>query len=45
VALTIAVLRSDMFRVVLQSPQVPLADGGGGSFAGVWTHLGEDWEP
>jgi DNA-binding GntR family transcriptional regulator len=44
VALTIAVLRSDMFRVVLQSPQVPLADGGG-SFAGVWTHLGEDWEP
>jgi DNA-binding GntR family transcriptional regulator len=45
VALTIAVLRSDMFRVVLQSPQVPLADGGGGSFAGAWTHLGEDWEP
>jgi DNA-binding GntR family transcriptional regulator len=45
VALTIAVLRSDMFRVVLQSPQAPLADGGGGSFAGVWTHLGEDWEP
>jgi DNA-binding GntR family transcriptional regulator len=45
VALTVAVLRSDLFRVVLQSPQAPLADGANGSFAGAWTHVVEDWEP
>lgn len=43
-ALTVAVLRSDLFRVVLQSPQPPLADGGDGSFTGAWTHAVEDWE-
>jgi DNA-binding GntR family transcriptional regulator len=45
VALTVAVLRSDQFRVVLQSPQPPLPDGGDGSFSGAWTHVVEDWEP
>jgi DNA-binding GntR family transcriptional regulator len=45
VALTVAVLRSDMFRVVLQSPRQPLADGEEGSFSGAWTHAIEDWEP
>jgi DNA-binding GntR family transcriptional regulator len=45
VALTVAVLRSDLFRVVLQSPQAPLTDGVGGSFSGAWTHAVEDWEP
>jgi hypothetical protein len=44
VALTVAVLRSDMFRVVLQSPGRPLADGSEGSFTGAWTHAVEDWE-
>jgi hypothetical protein len=44
-ALTVAVLRSELFRVVLQSPQVPLADGGDGTFTGAWTHAVEDWEP
>jgi DNA-binding GntR family transcriptional regulator len=44
-ALTVAVLRSDLFRVVLQSPQAPLADGGDGTFTGAWTHAVEDWEP
>ncbi len=43
-ALTVAVLCSDLFRVVLQSPQPPLADGGDGSFTGAWTHAVEDWE-
>jgi len=44
-ALTVAVLRSDLFRVVLQSPARPLTDGGDGSFTSAWTHAVEDWEP
>jgi DNA-binding GntR family transcriptional regulator len=45
VALTIAVLRADMFRVVVQSPPPPLAAGDGGSLTAAWTHAVEDWEP
>jgi DNA-binding GntR family transcriptional regulator len=45
VALTIAVLRPDLFRVVVDSRDQPLADGGEGSFSGAWTHAVEDWEP
>ena len=45
VALTVSVLRPELFRVVLQSPRVPPAGGGAGSFAGAWTHAVEDWEP
>ena len=43
-ALTVAVLRSELFRVVLQSPVAPLADGGDGSFTGAWAHVVQDWE-
>jgi DNA-binding GntR family transcriptional regulator len=42
VALTVAVLRSDLFRVVVQSPQLPLADAEAGSYCGAWTHAVED---
>jgi DNA-binding GntR family transcriptional regulator len=42
VALTVAVLRSDLFRVVVQSPQRPLADSEAGSYCGAWTHAAED---
>jgi DNA-binding GntR family transcriptional regulator len=45
VALTVAVLRPDMFRVVVQTPQPPLPDGNAGSLSGSWTHAVEDWEP
>ena len=45
VALTIAVLRPDMFRVVVQSPDPPLPDGDAGNLSGSWTHAVEDWEP
>jgi DNA-binding GntR family transcriptional regulator len=45
VALTVAVLRSDLFRIVIESRELPLADGGSGSFSGSWTHVVEDWEP
>jgi DNA-binding GntR family transcriptional regulator len=44
VALTIAVLRPDMFRVVVQTPQPPLPDGTAGNLSGSWTHVVEDWE-
>jgi DNA-binding GntR family transcriptional regulator len=42
VALTVAVLRSDLFRVVVQSPQLPLADAEAGSHCSAWTHVVED---
>jgi DNA-binding GntR family transcriptional regulator len=41
-ALTVAVLRSDLFRVVIQSPQQPLAGGGPGAYSAAWTHVAED---
>jgi DNA-binding GntR family transcriptional regulator len=45
VALTVAVFRPDMFRIVVESGGHPLAEGGTGSFSGAWTHAVEDWEP
>ena len=45
VALTIAVLRPDLFRIVVESGPNPLPDGEEGSFPGAWTHAVEDWEP
>ena len=45
VALTIAVLRPDMFRVVVQSARPPLPDGDADNLSGSWTHAVEDWEP
>ena len=45
VALSIAVLRPDMFRVVVQSPHPPLPDGDAGNLSASWTHAVEDWEP
>ena len=45
VALTIAVFRPDLFRIVLVSGERPLADGDEGTFSGAWTHVVEGWEP
>jgi DNA-binding GntR family transcriptional regulator len=45
VALTTAVLRADMFRLVLQSPEPPLPQRSGGSLSDSWTDAAEDWEP
>ncbi len=45
VALTIAALRPDLFRLVVQTPLPPLPDGNAGSLSGSWTHALEDWEP
>ena len=45
VALTVAVFRPDLFRIVVESGTRPLAEGTEGSFSGAWTHVVEDWEP
>jgi hypothetical protein len=45
VALTVAVFRPDLFRIVVDAGERPLADGDEGSFSGAWTHTVEDWEP
>jgi DNA-binding GntR family transcriptional regulator len=45
VALTMAVLRADMFRLVLQSPDPPLSAEREGSLAESWAGAAEDWEP
>jgi hypothetical protein len=55
VALTVAVFRPDLFRIVVQVADHPLAqdpafkdpalEAAGGSFSGAWTHVAEDWEP
>jgi DNA-binding GntR family transcriptional regulator len=44
VALTIAVLRPDMFRVMIQTPQPPLPAADAGSSANSWAHAAEGWE-
>ena len=43
-ALTVAVLRADMFRIVVESP-ASQSDGTAGSFPGAWTYAVQDWEP
>jgi len=45
VALTIAVFRPDLFRIVVQAVERPLAESGNGSLAGAWAHAIGDPEP
>jgi len=45
VALSIAVLRPEMFRLVLQTPFRPPGETDAGNPAGSWTHAVEGWEP
>jgi DNA-binding GntR family transcriptional regulator len=44
-ALATAVLRPDMFRVVVESPQAPRVNGLADEDDVVWTHTAEGWEP
>jgi DNA-binding GntR family transcriptional regulator len=44
VALTIAVLRPDLFRIVVDSGEHTLTEAKVGSFSGSWTHAAEDWD-
>jgi len=43
-ALTVAVLRPELFRIVLQTAEVPLPAGEEGSLSRIWTHTAEAWE-
>jgi DNA-binding GntR family transcriptional regulator len=45
VALTIAVLRPDLFRVVVETPKPPLPDGSRSNSSGSWGNAAADWEP
>jgi DNA-binding GntR family transcriptional regulator len=44
-ALAIAVLRPEMFRVVVESPQAPRANATAAGDDGIWTHAAGGWEP
>jgi DNA-binding GntR family transcriptional regulator len=44
VALTVAVLRPDLFRIVVESGEYAPAEAKQGSFPGTWTHAVEDWD-
>jgi DNA-binding GntR family transcriptional regulator len=44
-ALTVAVLRPDLFRIVVESPAGASTSGTSGSLSGAWTHALRDWEP
>jgi UTRA domain-containing protein len=44
-ALTVAVLRPDMFRIVVETTASPLPGDTAGSFSGAWTYAVQDWEP
>jgi DNA-binding GntR family transcriptional regulator len=44
VALTVAVFRPDLFRIVVESGTRPLAEGTAGAFTGAWIHAAADLE-
>ena len=44
VALTVAVLRPDLFRIVVESGDHTPGEAREGSFSGAWTHAAEDWD-
>ena len=45
IALTVAVLRPDRFRIVVESPGIPRPAVGPDGLPGAWTHAAGDWEP
>jgi DNA-binding GntR family transcriptional regulator len=45
IALTVAVLRPDLFRIVVESPGIPAPTVGPEGPPGSWTRAVEDWEP
>jgi hypothetical protein len=44
-AVTVVVLRPDLFRIVIESPAAALPQVSAGSFSGAWTTATQDWEP
>ena len=45
VALTVAMLRPDLFRIVVEAAEVPVPAVGGDGSGSSWTHAAEGWEP
>jgi DNA-binding GntR family transcriptional regulator len=45
IALSVAVLRPDLFRIVVESPGIPVPMVGPDGPPGAWTHAVEGWEP
>ena len=45
IALSVAVLRPDRFRIVVESPGIPRPAVGPDGLPGAWTHAAGDWEP
>jgi hypothetical protein len=45
VAITTAMLRPDLFRIVIQATAAPASAGRADGFASVWTHTTAGWEP
>lgn len=45
IALTVAALRPDLFRIVVESPGIPAPTVGPAGLPGSWTRAVEDWEP
>ena len=45
VVLAVAVLRPDMFRIVVETPGIPKPTVGPDGFPGAWTQDAGDWEP
>ena len=43
-ALTVAVLRPELFRIVVQTAEVPLPGGEAGSAPGAWARTTEGWD-
>jgi DNA-binding GntR family transcriptional regulator len=44
VALTVAVLRTDLFRVVVQTADQPVPGDQPNGFSAAWAHVAQDWE-
>jgi hypothetical protein len=44
-ALTVTVLRPELFRIVVQTAEVPLLGGEQDSMSAAWAHTAEGWEP
>jgi len=43
--LTVAVLRPELFRIVVQTAEAPVPGGGAGSVSGAWARTIEGWDP
>jgi hypothetical protein len=45
VALTMAMLRPELFRIVVEATPQHAGSGNTGALASIWTHTADGWEP